>query len=150
MRSEAFGDNQALLSCWKDIAHYMGKGVRTVQRWEQELALPVRRPHGGRKGPVTARPADLDNWLSFTWSERRPSDGHGRDAHGQRIESSAPDGNALIETSQRLRRQNRALIADLKKSVHELHLTCLNMEPPKSRGADAMTNSSELRETNFR
>jgi hypothetical protein len=38
-------DPSALLSSWKDIAKYTGKGVRTVQRWERE-GLPVRRPVG--------------------------------------------------------------------------------------------------------
>ena len=32
------------LNTWKEIATYMGRGVRTVQRWERELGLPVRRP----------------------------------------------------------------------------------------------------------
>ncbi len=32
-----------LLNSWKEIAAYMGRGVRTVQRWERDLALPVRR-----------------------------------------------------------------------------------------------------------
>jgi hypothetical protein len=32
-----------ILKGWKDIAKYLGCGVRTVQRWEK-LGLPVRRP----------------------------------------------------------------------------------------------------------
>jgi hypothetical protein len=35
------------LTTWKEVAAYLGKGVRTVQRWEAELGLPVRRPKGG-------------------------------------------------------------------------------------------------------
>ena len=30
-------EESAVLSSWKDIARYMGKGVRTVQRWEHHL-----------------------------------------------------------------------------------------------------------------
>ena len=41
-------EESAVLSSWKDIARYMGKGVRTVQRWERHLGLPVRRPNGVR------------------------------------------------------------------------------------------------------
>jgi PAS domain-containing protein len=64
----------AVLTCWKDIAQYLGKGVRTVQRWEQELGLPVRRPNGlDHKSPVAARPQDLDAWLRTCWSERNGS-----------------------------------------------------------------------------
>jgi hypothetical protein len=35
-----------VLSSWKDIANHLGKGLRTVQRWELEGGLPVHRPHG--------------------------------------------------------------------------------------------------------
>jgi hypothetical protein len=30
------------LTSWKEIGQYLGKGVRTVQRWEQQMGLPVR------------------------------------------------------------------------------------------------------------
>ncbi len=53
----------AVLSSWKEIAAYLGKGVRTVQRWERELALPVRRPIAHNKRIVIAVPDELDNWL---------------------------------------------------------------------------------------
>lgn len=33
-----------ILSGWKEIANYLRKGVRTVQRYERELGLPIRRP----------------------------------------------------------------------------------------------------------
>ncbi len=50
------------LTTWKEIAAYLGKGVRTAQRWEHELGLPVRRPNH-RKGFVLAIPEELDAWL---------------------------------------------------------------------------------------
>ena len=51
------------LSSWKEIAHYVGKGVRTVQRWEREAGLPVRRPQGEGKGKVLAFPGEIDGWM---------------------------------------------------------------------------------------
>jgi hypothetical protein len=51
-------------SGWKDIAGYLGKGVRTVQRYEIELGLPVRRPAGKSSGSVVATKAELDAWVS--------------------------------------------------------------------------------------
>ncbi len=51
------------LNSWKEIAVYVGRGVRTVQRWERELGLPVRRPHKHLRSPVIAIPAELDEWL---------------------------------------------------------------------------------------
>ena len=34
----------SVLASWKDIAQYVGKGIRTVQRWERELGLPGEEP----------------------------------------------------------------------------------------------------------
>ena len=51
------------MTCWKEIARYLGKGVRTVQRWEHEMGLPVRRPHGRPKNPIFADSAELDAWM---------------------------------------------------------------------------------------
>jgi hypothetical protein len=53
---------QPVLSSWKDIANYFGKGVRTVQRWERELGLPIRRPNGHANGIVLAYPHELRRW----------------------------------------------------------------------------------------
>jgi len=41
-----------ILSGWKEIANYLGKGVRTVQRYERYMGLPVRRPAGKPSGSV--------------------------------------------------------------------------------------------------
>ena len=54
--------NAEVLSSWKEIAAHLGKGVRTVQRWEAQLGLPVRRPMKARKGVVMAFPRELDEW----------------------------------------------------------------------------------------
>ena len=31
------------LNGWKEIAVFLGKGVRTVQRWERDHGLPIHR-----------------------------------------------------------------------------------------------------------
>jgi hypothetical protein len=51
-----------VLSSWKEIAYYLGKGVRTVQRWERELGLPVRRPRGHKSRIILAYPDELKSW----------------------------------------------------------------------------------------
>ena len=40
-----------ILNSWKEIANYLGRGVRTVQRWERDLRLPVHRPKGKDRAP---------------------------------------------------------------------------------------------------
>jgi hypothetical protein len=52
-----------VLNGWKDIARSLGKGVRTVQRWERGFGLPVRRLSGGRHHAIVAIPEELDAWL---------------------------------------------------------------------------------------
>ena len=52
------------LSSWKEIANYIGKGVRTVQRYEHDFGLPVRRPTRRRvRGSVIATKIEIDAWL---------------------------------------------------------------------------------------
>src|SRR5260370_885908 len=54
------------LESWKEIASYLKKGVRTVQRWERTDGLPVRRLGQDRPGLVFAYKAELDAW----WLEK--------------------------------------------------------------------------------
>jgi hypothetical protein len=52
------------LSGWKDIARYLGRGVRTVQRYERESGLPVRRLTGALRPSVVATKVELDAWMA--------------------------------------------------------------------------------------
>jgi Tol biopolymer transport system component len=47
------------LDSWKEIAAYLRKGLRTVQRWERTEGLPVRRLG---QGSVFAYKSELDAW----------------------------------------------------------------------------------------
>jgi hypothetical protein len=55
--------SRTFLTGWNEIREYLGKGVRTVQRWERHQGLPVRRSGEGRKGTVLALPRELDAWV---------------------------------------------------------------------------------------
>jgi hypothetical protein len=55
-------ESQQILSGWKDIANHLGKGVRTVQRYERDLGLPVRRPTR-ESGVVFAITSEIDAWV---------------------------------------------------------------------------------------
>jgi cytidylate kinase len=59
-----------ILSGWKSIANYLDKGVRTVQRYEREMGLPVRRPSGRSFGSVIATKADLNSWVAASPTRR--------------------------------------------------------------------------------
>lgn len=51
------------LDSWKAIARYIGRDVRSAQRWERERGLPVHRVPGEKGGSVFAYTAELDDWL---------------------------------------------------------------------------------------
>ena len=53
---------ERVLSSWKEIAAYLGATVRTVQRWEQESGLPVRRITHKSKSTIYAYEAEIDRW----------------------------------------------------------------------------------------
>ena len=57
------------LVSWKEIARRLGRSVRTVQQWEKERGLPVRRVPGAHGG-VFIRRDDLERWLAETEGER--------------------------------------------------------------------------------
>jgi predicted DNA-binding transcriptional regulator AlpA len=82
----------AALTSWKEIAEYLGKGVRTVQRWERELELPVRRPIGRDSRVVAALPAELDEWMRTHLNVRhRPV--NGRTPNGDGSPNRSVSGN---------------------------------------------------------
>ncbi len=71
-----------ILKGWKDVAKYLGCGVRTVQRWEK-LGMPVRRPIKGKRSAVMAITEELAGWLKrrppadeFVSSDSVPSQSH--------------------------------------------------------------------------
>ncbi len=55
-----------LLNGWKEIAFYLGRGVRTAQRWEQQSGCPVRRRKGAPRSAVFAFAEELDGWVART------------------------------------------------------------------------------------
>jgi Tol biopolymer transport system component len=50
------------LESWKEIASYLGRDVRTVQRWERNGGLPVHRLQHDKLGSIYAYRSELDAW----------------------------------------------------------------------------------------
>lgn len=57
------GEITRKLTGWKELAEYLGTSPRTVQRWEREKGLPVRRVPGSNGHSVFADSGELDRWL---------------------------------------------------------------------------------------
>ena len=64
-RQEAMRELRPLTS-WKEISRYLGHGIRTVQRYEVNLGLPIHRPAGRHHSSVLAFPDELDFWMRTT------------------------------------------------------------------------------------
>src|SRR5713226_2834323 len=64
------------LVSWKEIASYLGREVRTVQRWERTEGLPVHRHEHQKKSTVYAFTSELDEWFK----KRQPVDDPEADA----------------------------------------------------------------------
>ena len=56
--------HKQVLSSWKEIADYLGRGVRTVQRYETLFGFPVWRPSRERRSSVVALSNEIDAWVS--------------------------------------------------------------------------------------
>src|ERR1700723_2846621 len=116
-------EESTVLSSWKDIARYLGKGVRTVQRWERHLGLPVRRPIGAsQKSAVVLYRGDVDAWLATRFSARTlQKDGEegSRSSHSAR--STLREG---IRTARELRIANHRLTEQIIASIRLLNERC--------------------------
>ncbi len=59
----ALRNGGGVLNSWKEIAAYLGSGVRTVQRWEREAGLPIHRPYRRKRTSVLALKSEIDAWV---------------------------------------------------------------------------------------
>jgi hypothetical protein len=112
-----------VLSSWKEIASFFGKGTRTVQRWERNFALPVRRPIGKPLGMVSASTADLEHWWASQWLLNKAANG---------ILSPPPSADVAglhknIEQAQKLRYRNHQLSDELHRRLKEMQDYCASM-----------------------
>jgi hypothetical protein len=91
-----------VLSGWKGIARYLGKGIRTLQRWERQFDFPVRRIHEGPKSTVLAVPAEIDAWV------------RAREFHVRKEVSRKSEQLLLLQSLRELRAENQELRRQLE------------------------------------
>lgn len=94
--------HSGVLNSWKEIATYLGRGVRTVQRWEAELQLPVHRPRGKNRSAVMAFRAEVNDWLFRTPVEC----------------DNNKDGDALLEIAQEMHELASKLFTGANSQAH--------------------------------
>jgi CheY-like chemotaxis protein len=62
-----------LLNSWKEIAEFVGRTERTVQRWEKLYGLPVHRPAGRERSAVIALASEIEAWSARTSARGVPA-----------------------------------------------------------------------------
>jgi hypothetical protein len=115
-----------VLNSWKQIAQYLGRGVRTVERWEKELGLPVRRPRNHPCSAVFAIPTELDEWVRHDRHIVSPD-------YGRRNNSIAATRKQLAATSRTIHQRTRQLRQVLASMTEFLRQS---REPESRRRAD--------------
>jgi TolB-like protein len=79
------------LDSWKEIAAYMRRDVRTVQRWEKSEGLPVHRHQHDKLGSVYAYKPELEKW--FTTRQQQASEPLAESSNGKVKLAVLPFGN---------------------------------------------------------
>lgn len=54
--------SEGRLDSWKEVAAYLRREVRTVQRWEKREGLPVHRHFHNKVGSIYAFKTEIDEW----------------------------------------------------------------------------------------
>jgi len=114
------------LNSWKEIAAYLGRGVRTVQRWEK-MGLPVQRPQSGSRGSVTAATDEIDNWLlgAHTHGFNVPQIGE-RQPFGEELLGSVQQARALRKEMAILRENEHIALTQVTDKIAALEKSCVN------------------------
>jgi hypothetical protein len=143
-------DKREVLNSWKEIAVYLGRGVRTVQRWEANLGLPVHRPNGHLRSAVVAFSSELDEWLRKApqLRESMPAPSTGKiPAHF------LGNGHSVQETileCQKLRRDCLSSVSSFRKTAeahYKLVGALINCVGQLRRQGSTPTNNVPLQQT---
>lgn len=109
-----------ILSGWKEIANYLGRGVRSVQRYEREMGLPIHRPAGKSLAAVIAIKTEIDEWITAP----------------RRYVDSAPKRRSLDTRTNRLRADFLRIDSDIALTFATLALEARTQEKQR-RTAEA-------------
>jgi len=105
VQAQTVTGKEGRLDSWKAIAGYLGRDVRSVQRWECERGLPVHRIPGAKGGGVFAYVVEIDAWLNShpTAPDAKPQSDSGTAATVQPAEMQAPPDFSKANSSRGIR-----------------------------------------------
>jgi hypothetical protein len=114
--------SRRLLNGWKEISGHIDCSVRTAQRWEAQLGMPVHRPATKDSGVVVAFSDELENWLL------RPTPTH-QSPGEERLARIFEDVNNLVADAAEL--ASRTCM--LKEQIKEMLPSCHRSSPARRR-----------------
>jgi phage terminase Nu1 subunit (DNA packaging protein) len=100
-----------VLNSWKEISQYMGRSVRTLQRWER-FGLPVHRPSGKDRSSVYALPHELNRWLE----KGKPQEPPGQEFQ-DRLRAITDHARDVVGSVEVLRKNAATLQSSMSKSM---------------------------------
>src|SRR5690349_6209706 len=111
-------EQRLVLNSWKEIAEYMGRGVRTVQRYERDLRLPVHRPAGKSRSAVIAFADEIDRWM-----RKAPLPSSTNDSIAKRVAANKEELRRLSTNSKLLLKRADALKASITELFRRMQET---------------------------
>jgi len=111
------GPDTDCLDSWKEIAVYLGREVRTAQRWEKREGLPIHRHIHEKASSVCAFKHEIDVWLhsrNRATSEPAPKE--------DCSEPAAESLNPTLFAAVRMPAKSRLLLQDSAAGVGSLDL----------------------------
>jgi len=133
--------SRQILNGWKQISDHIERGVRTAQRWESMLGMPVHRPALKDGSVVVAFSDELERWL-----RRTPPDTREKCVAIQDEEQSNESLLRVLEKMSTLVRQSRELIRQMRVSQQPRRIrrkriaskTRVRTAPGRGRGMGAV------------
>ena len=129
--------SRQILNGWKEISNHIQRGVRTAQRWEVCLGMPVHRPALKDRSAVVAFTDELERWLSRTAPDTLEANGNGSEETLLRVHHNL---STLAWHTVELASQTRALKEQLKRSLEIQHSRISSrMRRPPGRSSPELT-----------
>jgi len=129
LRAQAQPDQQSEILCgWKRIATYLDMSVRSVQRYEQEYALPVRRPTGKARGAVITTIPELDRWVSTHTVQSDTGSTNNALVGGEVLRAGFNRMQVLVEEMRQLQQEMSDKCREMMASVGSLRMTVLQQK----------------------
>ncbi len=117
------GPRMEYLKGWKELAAYMSRGVRTVQRWEKDLGLPVHRPKRSNRGAVVAVRGEVDAWLHRTPVRAQDERPLVRQSNGEGDAPLIRDSVAEVLAQQQVLWQQSRILRQMCRSLRQEHIS---------------------------